>query len=111
MIEFLMRVGELVLKGIGLMVDWFMWSILKLAGGFNKGSKKASQGMQGSMERGRVTKCPKCKSVNVNAVSRGFSKRKAVTGGLLFGRVGVLLGVNGGKQHWHCNTCGKGFKR
>ena len=107
MIKLISEVGNGVVKLVGALGDWIVYGMQKLTGGFNKGSEKVSQGMQ----RGRVTKCPKCKSVNVDAVSRGFSKGKAITGGLIFGKLGLLLGLNSGKQRWHCNNCGKEFKR
>lgn len=98
---------RVVVEVVETVADWFLYAMQKLTGVLNKGSRKVSQGMN----RGRVTKCPKCKSVNVSAVSRGFSKGKALTGGLIFGKLGLLLGLNGGKQCWHCDNCGKVFKK
>lgn len=61
-------------------------------------------------------KCPKCKSKNVNFMQnnrKAFSVGKAVTGGVLTGGIGVLAGFFGkkGKNEWHCNDCGKVFKK
>lgn len=101
------KMSDLIFSIIEAIGDGFGYGIQKLTGGFNKGSEKIVT----ATTYGRMTKCPKCKSVNVSAVSRGFSKGKAITGGLIFGQLGLLLGLNGGKQRWHCNNCGKEFKR
>ena len=43
-------------------------------------------------------KCPRCGSTQLHAGDKGFSVGKAVTGGLLFGGIGLLGGFIGSKK-------------
>jgi tellurium resistance protein TerD len=52
-------------------------------------------------------KCPKCRSHQITANSKGFGLGKAVAGGLLAGPVGLLGGVIGSKTVViTCLSCG-----
>lgn len=55
--------------------------------------------------------CPMCgereKWKNIDSTKKGFSVGKAVTGGILFGPIGLLGGALGKKKRWYaCGKCG-----
>lgn len=61
-------------------------------------------------------KCKYCRSTNVAFMQnkrKGFSIGKAVGGAILTGGIGTLAGFAGkkGKNEWHCNDCGRVFKK
>lgn len=61
-------------------------------------------------------KCKYCRSTNVAFMQnnrKGFSIGKAVGGAILTGGIGTLAGFAGkkGKNEWHCNDCGRIFKK
>lgn len=58
-----------------------------------------------------MTKCPKCGSTNIHADKKGFSVKKSLIGGFLFGGVGLLGGaVGSNKIRLTCLDCGYEFK-
>lgn len=58
-----------------------------------------------------MPKCPKCGSSNIHADKRGFSTKKSLVGGILFGAVGLLGGaVGSNKIRLTCLDCGNQFK-
>lgn len=57
-----------------------------------------------------VLRCPYCDSKNIYAHKKGFSGKKAVTGAVLTGGVGILAGTIGSnKVQLTCLDCGKTF--
>lgn len=55
--------------------------------------------------------CPKCGSSNIHTDKKGFSVKKSLAGGLLFGNVGLLGGfVGSNKIRLTCLDCGYQFK-
>lgn len=57
-------------------------------------------------------KCPKCKSTNLTANTKGFGLGKAAVGGILLGPVGLLGGLFGSKTPvFICLNCGNQFKK
>ncbi len=58
-----------------------------------------------------MPKCPKCGSTNIHADKKGFSVKKSLVGGFLFGKVGLLGGaVGSNKIRLTCLDCGYEFK-
>lgn len=55
------------------------------------------QGLSATSETNTYTelKCPKCKSTNLTANTKGFGLGKAAVGGILLGPVGLLGGLYG----------------
>lgn len=52
-------------------------------------------------------KCPKCNSIQIAPITKGFSLGKAAVGGMLFGGVGLLGGLIGSKDiKLVCLKCG-----
>jgi tetratricopeptide (TPR) repeat protein len=52
--------------------------------------------------------CPKCGSMNISIIERGFSATKAVAGAALLGPLGVLGGLQGSKNfEYYCLSCQK----
>ena len=49
----------------------------------------------------------------MNQDRKGFSVGKAAAGAILTGGIGTLAGFAGkkGKNNWHCNNCGRTFKK
>lgn len=63
-----------------------------------------------------VIRCPYCRSKNVQFMQqdkKAFSVGKAAAGAFLTGGIGTLAGFAGkkGKNNWHCNNCGRVFKK
>ena len=57
-------------------------------------------------------KCPKCKSTNLTANTKGFGLGKAAVGGILLGPVGLLGGLLGSKKPvFICLNCGNQFEK
>ena len=65
---------------------------------------------------GKRTDCPKCHSLNFEAVGsskKPLSLSKGVVGGVLFGPVGAVGGAmlgNRGKTTFVCHDCGHSWK-
>lgn len=60
-----------------------------------------------TMSQEDAIKCPKCKSTQLTADSKGFGLGKAAAGGLLLGPVGLLGGLFGSKKTMIvCLKCG-----
>lgn len=56
-------------------------------------------------------KCPRCKSIQLHAGSKGFGLGKAAAGGLLLGPVGLLGGLIGSRKVMiTCLKCGHRWK-
>lgn len=52
-------------------------------------------------------RCPKCNGDNLSTNNRGYSLGKGITGGVLLGPVGLLLGTSGSwKTVFTCMSCG-----
>lgn len=47
---------------------------------------------------GLHVKCPKCSSMSISTSQKGFGKKKAAAGFILFGPIGLLGGMLGGKK-------------
>lgn len=57
-------------------------------------------------------RCPKCKSTNLTANTKGFGLGKAAVGGVLLGPVGLLGGLVGSKKPvFVCLHCGNQFQK
>ena len=55
--------------------------------------------------------CPKCGSSNIHTAKKGYSIKKGILGGLLFGRTGLLAGAIGKDDViMTCLECGHQFK-
>jgi ribosomal protein S27E len=55
-------------------------------------------------------RCPKCHSTQVTAHKKGFELKKALTGGILFGEIGLLHGLSdSNKIQITCLNCGHLF--
>lgn len=68
-------------------------------------NKKAELDEQG------IAYCPKCASISVQPMKKGFSVGKAVVGGVLTGGIGLLAGTIGSKNiEMHCLKCGHKYK-
>jgi tellurium resistance protein TerD len=66
------------------------------------------------MAKGKVIKCPKCKSLDVAYFGGGGKKSRmagAAIGGVLLGPIGIAGGLIGGggskKTQMRCNACGR----
>jgi predicted RNA-binding Zn-ribbon protein involved in translation (DUF1610 family) len=58
-----------------------------------------------------VAYCPKCGSISVQPMQKGFGLGKAVVGGALLGPLGLLAGVVGkNKVEMYCMKCGNKWK-
>lgn len=58
-----------------------------------------------------IAYCPKCMSISVQPIKKGFSLGKAVVGGVLTGGIGILAGAIGkNKIDMYCMKCGNKFK-
>lgn len=63
------------------------------------------------MEKVNGILCPKCKSDNIFADTKGFSLGKAIGGAVLTGGIGAVAGLHGSKNVvLHCVKCGYNFK-
>lgn len=63
------------------------------------------------MEKSNEVRCPKCLSNQLSANTKGFSGKKALTGALLFGEIGLLHGTSGSNDVIiTCLECGNQFK-
>jgi len=59
----------------------------------------------------RPINCPKCHSEQVTANKNGFSAKKAVTGAVLTGGIGLLAGFHGNnKVNITCMNCGNTWR-
>jgi predicted RNA-binding Zn-ribbon protein involved in translation (DUF1610 family) len=61
----------------------------------------------GESTPGLRVNCPKCRSISVAIGQKGFSVGKAAVGNLLFGPVGLVIGMKGAKNvELACAECG-----
>jgi uncharacterized OB-fold protein len=63
------------------------------------------------MDEQGIAYCPKCGSISVQPMKKGFSIGKAVVGGVLTGGIGLLAGTIGSKNiEMYCLKCGHKYK-
>ena len=75
------------------------------------GAKVETENLAGGSADEKIH-CPNCGSTQITANRRGFRLGSAALGGMLFGRVGALLGGLGGRNKIRitCLKCGHVFK-
>lgn len=72
---------------------------------------KAIKNKKIAMDEQGVAYCPKCLSISVQPIKKGFSFGKAVVGGILAGRAGIVAGSMGAnKVEMYCSKCGYKYK-
>lgn len=58
-----------------------------------------------------IAYCPKCMSISIQPLKKGFGLGKAIAGGVLLGPVGLLGGAIGkNKVEMYCMKCGNKWK-
>jgi hypothetical protein len=63
------------------------------------------------MDEQGIAYCPKCGSISVQPIKKGFGLGKAVVGGVLLGPLGLLAGnVGKNKVEMYCMKCGNKWK-
>jgi hypothetical protein len=77
----------------------------------NDAKTKAIKDKKIAMDEQGIAYCPKCLSVSVQPMKKGFSFGKAVVGGVLTGGIGIVAGsIGANKIKMHCNKCGYKYK-
>lgn len=71
----------------------------------------AAQNRRKEMDEQGIAYCPRCSSISVQPLKKGFGLGKAVIGGVLLGPVGLLAGnIGKNKVEMYCMKCGNKFK-